>query len=123
MLCDAPTNYEREQPCVDLITSIPDTFDETRILQGNIGRYIVTARRNGNDWYIGGQTNWDGREVALSLDFLSPGAYQATIATDGINANHNAEDYRIERKTVTSSDQMKLRLASGGGFVMILKQQ
>ena len=123
MLCDAPTNYEREQPCVDLITSIPDTFDETRILQGRLGQYIVTARRSGNDWYIGGQTNWDGREVALSLDFLPSETYQATIATDGINANHNAEDYLIERKTVTSSDQMKLRLASGGGFVMILKQK
>ena len=123
MLCDAPTNYEREQPCVDLITSIPDMFDETRILQGSIGHYIVTARINNNDWYIGGQTNWDGREVAFSLNFLSPGEYQATIATDGINANHNAEDYRIERKTVKSSDQMKLKLASGGGFVMILKQK
>ena len=121
MLCDAPTNYEREQPCVDLITSIPDTFDETRILQGSIGQYIVTARRNGSDWYIGGQTNWDGREVELSLNFLPPGNYQATIATDGINANHNAEDYAIERKNVSSNDQLKLKMASGGGFVIILK--
>ncbi|MBQ8050020.1 MAG: glycoside hydrolase family 97 protein [Bacteroidaceae bacterium] len=121
MLCDAPTNYEREQPCVDLITSIPDTFDETRILQGKLGNYIVVARRAGSDWYIGGQTNWDGREVALSLDFLSPGAYEATIACDGINANHNAEDYCIERKTVSPSDRLQLKLASGGGFVVKIR--
>ena len=122
MLCDAPTNYEQEQACVDLITSIPDTFDETRILQGLIGHYIVSARRNGSDWYVGGQTNWDGREVALSLDFLRPGeTYQATIVTDGINANHNAEDYRIEHQSITSNDKLHLKLASGGGFVIILK--
>ena len=122
MLCDAPTNYEQEQACVDLITSIPDTFDETRILQGLIGHYIVSARRNGSDWYVGGQTNWDGREVALSLDFLRPGeTYQATIVTDGINANHNAEDYRIEHQSITANDKLHLKLASGGGFVIILK--
>ena len=123
MLCDAPTNYEREQSCVDLITSIPDTFDETKILLGNIGCYIVTARRHGDDWYIGGQTNWDERTVTLSLDCLSPSvSYQTTIVTDGINANHNAEDYHIERRTLTAADKLNLKMASGGGFLIILKR-
>ena len=121
MLCDAPTNYEREQECTDIITSIPDAWDETRILQGKMGEYIVTARRNGNDWYVGGQTNWDRRTVALALDFLPAGAsYDATLVTDGINANHQAEDYRVERKTLTARDTLDIRLASGGGFVVKL---
>lgn len=123
MLCDAPTNYEREQESVDIITSIPDTFDETRILHGLIGQYMISARRNGSDWYVGGQTNWDGREVELSLDFLCPGdTYQATIVTDGVNANHHAEDYRIEHQTLSTSTHLQLKMASGGGFVMILKK-
>ena len=121
MLCDAPTNYEREQECVDIITSIPDTWDETKILQGTIGCYIVSARRNSSDWYVGGQTNWEKREVVLSLDFLSPGeTYLATIVTDGINANHNAEDYHVATKTLTSHDKLVIKLASGGGFIMKL---
>ena len=120
MLCDAPTNYEREQPCVDLITSIPDTFDETRILQGELGSYIIVARRAGRNWYVGGQTNWDRREVTLSLDFLPAGVYQATIATDGINANHNAEDYRLEQQQLTPADRLNIKMASGGGFLMKL---
>lgn len=123
MLCDTPTNYEREQECTDIITSIPDTFDETRVIHGLIGNFIVSARRSGSDWYVGGQTNWDEREVDLSLDFLSPSeTYQATIVTDGINANHNAEDYRIEHQTLSASSQLKLKMASGGGFVIILKK-
>ena len=121
MLCDTPTNYEREQECTDIITSIPDTFDETRILHGLIGQYIVSARRSGSDWYVGGQANWDGREVVLSLGFLRPGeTYQATIVTDGINANHNAEDYRVEKSIVTAKDKINIRMASGGGFVIKL---
>ena len=121
MLCDAPTNYEREQECVDIITSIPDTWDETRILSGYISSYMITARRNGSDWYVGGQTNWDERKVDISLDFLRPGeSYQATIVTDGVNANHNAEDYRIESKTLSTNDKLNIRMASGGGFVVKL---
>ena len=124
MLCDTPTNYEREQPCVDIITSLPDTFDETKIIQGKLGSYIIVARRNGSDWYLGGQTNWDGRDVELSLDILPPGTYQATIVSDGINANHNAEDYRIEQKTLTANDQLSLKMANGGGFLIkLIKQQ
>ena len=124
MLCDAPTNYEREQECVDIITSIPDTWDETRILQGEIGCFILTARRNGSDWYVGGQTNWDERTVEIPLDFLRPGAtYQATIVTDGINANHHAEDYRIESKTLSANNKLHLKMASGGGFVVKLIKQ
>ena len=124
MLCDTPTNYEREQPCVDIITSLPDTFDETKIIQGKLGSYIIVARRNGSDWYLGGQTNWDGRDVELSLDILPPGTYQATIVSDGINANHNAEDYRIEQKTLTTNDQLSLKMANGGGFLIkLIKQQ
>jgi alpha-glucosidase len=124
MLCDAPTSYEREPDYVNIITSIPDTWDETRILQGNMGSYIVTARRKGYDWYVAGQTNWDEREIVLSFNFLSAGnAYQATIVTDGINANHNAEDYRVETKPLTADRQLKIKLASGGGFLIKLIKQ
>ena len=124
MLCDSPTNYEREQESVDIITSIPEVFDETRILQGEMGKYIVTARRKGNDWYVGGQTNWDGRDVTLPLDFLTDGTtYQATIVSDGINAHHHAEDYRIETKSVTAHERLNIRMASGGGFVVKLIKQ
>ena len=120
MLCDTPTSYEREQEYTNIITAIPDTWDETRILQGKLGEYIITARRNGKNWYIGGQTNWDGRDVTIPLHFLPYGSYQATIVTDGINANHNAEDYRVEHKTLTPSDMLSIKLASGGGFIIIL---
>lgn len=121
MLCDAPTNYEREQEYVNIITSIPDTWEETRILQGNIGSYIVSARRNSGNWYVAGQTNWEEREITISFHFLPVGhTYQATIVTDGINANHNAEDYHVERKLLTSDDKLKIKLASGGGFFVKL---
>ena len=122
MLCDAPTNYEREPDYTSFIASIPDEWDETRVLQGEIGKYIVTARRKGDAWYVGGQTNWDTRTIQLPLSFLGEGDWAVTLLTDGINANHNAEDYRLNRETHHSGDTLTLKIASGGGFVCKIRE-
>ena len=119
MLCDAPTNYEREQECVDMIASLPTVFDRTTIPQGEMGKYIVTAREKDGNWYVAGQTNWDGRSIKLEFDFLEKGeTYHATIFRDGVNANHNAEDYKREEMDVDSATALNIKMASGGGFVM-----
>lgn len=121
MLCDAPTNYEREEECTRLIANLPVTFDRTVVLQGEMGKYIVTAREKDGDWYIGGQTNWDARDITLALDFLPDnGAYTAEIFQDGVNADHNAEDYARVNMSVAKGETMKIHMASGGGFVLKL---
>jgi len=121
MLCDAPTNYEKEQECVDMITSLPTVFDRTIIPYGRMGEYIVTAREKDGNWYVAGQTNWDARTLDLKFDFLDKGkTYHATIFRDGVNADHNAEDYKCEEADVDASTVMPIRMASGGGFVIKL---
>ena len=80
MLADNPTIYRKEQECTNFLTSLPTTgFEETRILQAELGAYIVTARRIGNRWIVGGLTNWDPREITLDLSFLGEGSYEATL--------------------------------------------
>ena len=122
MLCDAPTNYEGEEECVDFITSIPTVVDKTVIPAGKIGEYIVTAREKDGKWYVGGMTNWDARDMEVVFDFLPEGkSYEATIFADGLNADKQGEDYRIETKTIKKGDIVDIHMASGGGFAMILK--
>ena len=58
MMCDSPSHYEREQECTDFIASIPTVWDETVVLDAKMGNHIVTARRKGSDWYIGGINGW-----------------------------------------------------------------
>ena len=118
MLCDAPTNYEREPEYTKFIAEIPVVWDETRVLQGEMGKYIVIARRLGDTWYVGGQTSWDARTVNLPLDFLAEGSYFVTSLTDGVNAGHNAEDYRFDRQVLGKGDTLSIAMASGGGFVL-----
>lgn len=122
MLCDAPTNYLNEQECVDFMASLPVEVDSTFIASGELGKYIVTVRKKDVNWYIGGMTNWDEREVQLDFSFLPAGvAYTAVLFKDGVNANKQAEDYRKETITVNKDSQLTLHLASGGGFAMKLE--
>lgn len=120
MLADSPTSYEADEPYTKFIASLPVIFEKTIIPQGEIGKYIVTARKKGNNWYMGGQTNWDERTLTLNFDFLGDGDYEAQILQDGINANHDAEDYVIKSQIINNKSQMKMLLASGGGFVIKL---
>jgi alpha-glucosidase len=121
MLADAPTNYKGNEDCVAFISSLPDEIDDTRVLSGEIGKYIVTARKKDANWFVGGMTNWDGRDVTIDFSFLCKGCrYQATLFRDGVNADKNAEDYAVDTMTVTDGTQLNIHLASGGGFAMRL---
>lgn len=122
MLCDAPTNYLNEQECVDFIASLPVEVDSTFIASGELGKYIVTVRKKDVNWYIGGMTNWDERDVQLDFSFLSEGmSYTAVLFKDGVNANKQAEDYRKETIRIDKDSRLTLHLASGGGFAMKLE--
>jgi alpha-glucosidase len=117
MLADNPTIYMRESECLDFITSVPTTFDETVPLDGKVGEWLAIARRKGDTWFVGALTNWTPRDVTVDLGFLPPGSYEAAVYKDGINAGRDATDYTKEKLTVRSGDKLRLHLAPGGGWV------
>lgn len=122
MLCDSPSNYRREQECTDFISSVPTVWDETVVLDGKMGEYIVTARRKGNEWYIGGITNWIPRELEIDLTPLRlGGTCEMTLFTDGVNAHRNGNDYRKEIVSLKNERFLKVKLAPGGGFAAHIK--
>ena len=121
MLCDSPTNYLREAECTEFIAAIPTVWDETRILGGRMGEYIVTARRSGDTWYVGAITDWTPRDVEVDLAPLGIGStVEATIFRDGVNADRKASDYKRETIRIDAAEPLKIHLAPGGGFVAVL---
>src|SRR6478735_7982385 len=81
MVADYPVAYEN-QPGFEFIQQVPTWWDETRVLVDEIGRTLVTARRKGNNWYLGGISAGPAREIELPLNFLSTQPYAATIWAD-----------------------------------------
>lgn len=118
MLCDSPSNYMREPESTSFIAQVPTVWDETVVLDGKMGEYIMTARRKGDTWYVGGLNNWDARDVEVDLSFLSSGSHKAVLFKDGVNAHRTARDYKREEVSVSSAQPLKVHLAPGGGFTL-----
>jgi alpha-glucosidase len=116
MLCDSPSNYMREQECLEFIAAVPTVWDETVSLCGEVGKYIAMARRSGEDWYIGAMTDWTSRELVLDLTFLPEGSYEVDIYRDGPNAYRIARDYKKEVIDLPSDRKLIVNMAPGGGF-------
>ncbi|MBR5193496.1 MAG: glycoside hydrolase family 97 protein [Bacteroidaceae bacterium] len=121
MLCDTPSNYEREKECTEFISTIPTVWEETIVLDGKMGDYIITARRKGDTWYIGGLTDWEARDLEVDLSFLGEKTYNGKLFKDGVNAERIGRDYKTESIQAKKGDKIKIHLASGGGFALILK--
>jgi alpha-glucosidase len=113
----------KEPAFMELLGSIPTTWDETKIVQGKIGEFIISARRHGDDWFIGGLNNTVARDISLSFDFIPRGTYEATICKDGVNANSYAADYAISVMKVQADQRVNISMAMGGGFMIKLSKQ
>ncbi len=120
MVSDYPEAYEG-QPGLEFIEQVPTVWDDTKVLGGQPGQFVVIARRQGDGWYVGAMTNWESRDFELPLDFLGEGDYQATIFADGPDAATNGTSLEVTKKTVKRGDRLVLRLAPGGGAAVIMK--
>ncbi|MDE6777945.1 MAG: glycoside hydrolase family 97 protein [Alistipes sp.] len=122
MLCDSPSLYEAEPDCTRFIASIPVACDRTEIVAGRMGEYIVTARRCGEEWYVGGMTDWTPRELGFALSFLDEDrAYTAEILADSDTSDVEPQRYVISRRAVDSRTTLDMRLAPGGGFAIAIR--
>ena len=119
MLADSPSNYLDNPDCLAFLSSIPSSWDETEIIDGEMGEYIVSLRKKDNVWFIGGQTDWNPRDYELKFSFLPVGSdFKVTIVKDGMNADRQAQDHEWETFTANSDSSKKIHMAPGGGFAL-----
>lgn len=123
-LPDAPEEYEKKSDLFDFIRRMPTTWDETRILNSKMETYITTARRSGDEWFVGSVINEDGGKLAIPLGFLNKDqAYEITFYTDTEDSHfkNNREAYAIRTERKTSTDTIIATLAPGGGHCMWIR--
>lgn len=122
MLSDMPTAYEREPDALDFLKAVPTTWDETVGLDGRIGEWALLARQKGDEWWVAALTDWDRRTVEVPLEPLGGGTWEATLWTDGVNADKVGTDYRRTVREVSAATGLRLDLAPGGGAVLRLRR-
>jgi alpha-glucosidase len=116
MVADYPSAY-RGHPALPVLAQIPTTWDDTRVLSGAVGEFIVIARRHGADWWVGAMTDRAARDVTVPLGFLGPGRFQVEWFRDDLAAK-----YQLVRDTkpAGSTDVLQAKLAPAGGLLIHL---
>ncbi len=110
-LPEAPKNF---------LKHVPAAWDATRFLAGEPGRFVILARRKGNDWYIGGINGRDvAEEVKVPLAFLGQGRYAMTLIQDG----KTPRTFDTQSQVVEPSGTATVSLGAYGGFAAVLHPQ
>ena len=115
MAADQIENYEGH-PAFEFFRQFDADCSWSKALQGEIGKYIVVARRAGEKFFLGAGTNSEARTLTVSLDFLTPGVtYNAIVYADG-----SARDaVEITRRPVTAADSLEVKMAATGGQAVV----
>ena len=112
----------KDEPELEFWDKIPTTWDETQVIQGTPGQYVTTARRKGNDWFVGTLTNNDARNLKISMSFLPRGKmYMATIYSDD-PAVQSATKVGIIKKKVDYKTVVDAKLLPSGGQAIWLTE-
>jgi alpha-glucosidase len=118
---DKPSDYQGE-PEVEFFEDLPTVWDTTKVVLGDIGKYISIARRNGDTWFVGTVTNTEGRKMNIPINFLEKGKnYIATIYSDGGDEIQTRTHVKIERYIVNSAKVIKADLKPSSGMAMEIK--
>ncbi|MDP4187736.1 MAG: glycoside hydrolase family 97 N-terminal domain-containing protein [Bacteroidota bacterium] len=122
---DIPEYYKKYPDLLRFIAAQKMPWIESKTLGGEIGEYIIMARQaSDKTWLVGAATNESPRELNIPLRFLGKGKYEVTIVQDGENAHYltNREVLKTETRILKASNQVKVKLAAGGGACLILKK-
>lgn len=114
MASDLIENYDGH-PAFQFFRDFDADCDWSEALDGQIGDYIVVARRSGDRFFLGAGTDDRPRTLTQPLGFLREGVlYRATIYADD-PASDDPEAYRITQRKVTSADTLEIVMAARGG--------
>lgn len=124
MAADEIENYEH-QPALSFIESCPTNWTVSKVIDAQIGRYLVMARkdRDSERWFVGGATDNEARTLTIPLDFLDANTtYRAIIYQDGPGADYRTNPYpmTILQQDVSSITSLHINLAPSGGFAITL---
>lgn len=101
-------------PVKALITGLPTTWDETRVLPpSQVGAVAVFARRKGTVWYLSALNGPNATNLSVNLSFLSSGSYNTTLYEDDPTS---ATKTVITTPTYTNSGSINVTLQPGGGL-------
>jgi alpha-glucosidase len=104
-----------DHPAVEIIKSIPPTWDETIVLPASeIGEVATFARRRGRDWFVVVVNGPTARTLEVPCSFLGAGSYQGRVVHD---AGGDPTQVEVDNVTLQREDVLEIDVSAGGGYV------
>lgn len=117
-LADKPEVYT-DSAAMEYFADMPAAWDESKVLAADPGELAVFARRNGNNWYIGGICN-QAETAEIDCSFLGEGTYYAILVKDGTDIESIATEY----SEINADSKLSIPMLKTGGFAMkILREK
>jgi alpha-glucosidase len=117
---DRPEGYDQlPDAAKTFLKEVPNAWDDSKLLDGYPGKDVVIARRKGNNWYVGGISADQRREMkkTIKFDFLPDSIqYKLTVIADGKHDKAFDAQYLV----VDKSSSVDVKMLRCGGFVMLL---
>ncbi len=123
VLPDSADMYRKHGELFDFIAAQKQPWVESKTLAGEIGDYIVMARKTSGAWLVAAATDEKARALEIPLDFLDEGAFMAVIYEDAPDSHWQTrrEAYTVRRQRVTAKEVITAKLAPGGGHCMLIR--
>jgi hypothetical protein len=96
----------------EYMSTLPESWDDVKFIDGFPGTYAVLARKKGDRWYIAGINGENTRRtITLNVPFLS-GTNEGIIITDSVSTKH------FIKRGINFSSPVNVTMYPYGGFVI-----
>ena len=115
---DLPNVYKGETE-LDFWKHCPTVWDESKALDGEIGEYIVQARRSGNEWFVGAMNGLQPRDITIATSrFLQQGKrYRMEVYNDDPTLNTRTK-VSSAVMNIKAGKTLRLHLQASGGAAL-----
>ena len=110
-----PNNLEElPQFELDFLRQVPTTWNDTRFLDGYPGKYVVLARRNGDNWYVAG-LNAEPQAKTLTIEMKEWAGQTVNYYVDDPKKGPQLRQLKIDKK-----GQTKVTMQPNGGIILTI---
>lgn len=114
---DSPALYKGEAE-IEFFDQVKTVWDDSKVIDGEIGEYIITARRTGTEWFLGAITNTEARQISIPTTFLEKGKkYVAHIYEDDATVDSSTH-VRVTTKNMIAGETLQFALKASGGVAV-----
>ena len=111
-----PNNLtEAPADAIAFMKAVPTTWDDTRLIDGYPGKYVVLARRYADKWYIAG-VNALKEPVKVKLDLSALGLKGAEAVS---YADEKGKELKVKQLKLKNAASVPVEIMPDGGFVIL----